>query len=180
MIDKANEFVAEAKQKAQEETTLSAAEVISLALMAGFVAVSGAYFSLYWRSYRSQTPRPVARLTVVGTTPVADAERRSKNRFQNIAYTLTAGLNGLSAPKLVHTAQQASGTTEDPLLHAGRSPTRSRRHVARYLLLSSRSSAERSSVRAFERITSTASSRESPPMSVSHTNASMPSVAPIP
>ena len=37
-----------------------------------------------------------------------------------------------------------------------------------------------SNVRAFERITSTASSRESLPMSVSHTNASMPIVAPIP
>ena len=37
-----------------------------------------------------------------------------------------------------------------------------------------------SNVRAFERITSTASSRESPPMSVSHTKASMPIVAPIP
>ena len=42
------------------------------------------------------------------------------------------------------------------------------------------SSAARNSVRAFERITSTAPSRESPAMSVSHTNASMPSVAPIP
>jgi hypothetical protein len=52
--------------------------------------------------------------------------------------------------------------------------------AARYPLLSSGSSAERSSVRAFVRITSAASSRESPAMSVSHTNASMPSVAPIP
>jgi len=49
--------------------------------------------------------------------------------------------------------------------------------AARYSLLSSRSSAERSSVRAFERITSAASPRESQAMSVSHTNASMPSVA---
>jgi hypothetical protein len=49
--------------------------------------------------------------------------------------------------------------------------------VARY---ASRSSADRKSVRAFERITSTASSLESPPMSVNHTNASIPSVAPIP
>ena len=49
--------------------------------------------------------------------------------------------------------------------------------VVRY---SCRSSAERNSVLAFERITSTASSRDSPPISVSHTNASMPSVAPIP
>src|SRR5215216_5265194 len=46
-------------------------------------------------------------------------------------------------------------------------------HPIRYI-------AERSSVRAFVRITSAASSRESPATSVSHTNASMPSVAPIP
>jgi hypothetical protein len=52
--------------------------------------------------------------------------------------------------------------------------------AALYGLLSSGSSAERTSVRAFMRITSAASSRESPAMSVSHTNASMPSVAPIP
>jgi mannose-6-phosphate isomerase-like protein (cupin superfamily) len=52
--------------------------------------------------------------------------------------------------------------------------------AARYALLSSSSSAEPSSVRAFVRITCAASSRESPAMSVSHTNASMPSVAPIP
>ena len=52
--------------------------------------------------------------------------------------------------------------------------------AACYSLLSSRSSAERTSVRAFVRITWAASSRESPAMSVSHTNASMPSVAPIP
>ncbi len=46
---------------------------------------------------------------------------------------------------------------------------------------SSSSSADRSSsVRALERMTSTASSRESPPISVSHTNVSMPSVAQIP
>ena len=41
MIDTANEIVAEAERKAQEETTLSAAEVISLALTAGFAAVGG-------------------------------------------------------------------------------------------------------------------------------------------
>ena len=40
MIDRANEFVDEAERKAKE-TTLSAAEVISLALTAGFVAVGG-------------------------------------------------------------------------------------------------------------------------------------------
>ena len=74
----------------------------------------------------------------------------------------------------------ASGAAEDRLCTSGGDC----RHVAgvtwRAIRYSSRSSAERSSVRAFERITSAASSRESPPMSVSHTNASMPSVAPIP
>ena len=59
-------------------------------------------------------------------------------------------------------------------------PTRAGLIATRYSLLSTRSSTERSSVRAFVRITSAASSRESPPTSVSHTNASMPSVAPIP
>src|SRR5918995_755455 len=59
-------------------------------------------------------------------------------------------------------------------------PTRVGVMAARYSLLSRSSSAERSSVRAFERMTSAASSRESPAMSVSHTKASMPSVAPIP
>ena len=92
--------------------------------------------------------------------------------------TPTTGLNGLLAPVLAHST--ASGTSEYRLLRARRSPTRSRRHAACYSLLSSRSSAERSRIRAFERITSTASSRESPPMSVSHTKASMPSVVPIP
>lgn len=74
----------------------------------------------------------------------------------------------------------ASGTVEDRLCRSGGDC----RHVAgltwRDIRYSSPSSAERSSMRAFERITSAASSRESPPMSVSHTNASMPSVAPIP
>jgi hypothetical protein len=45
--------------------------------------------------------------------------------------------------------------------------------ASRYSLLSSHSSVERSSVRAFERITCAASSWEIPAMSVSHTNASM-------
>jgi hypothetical protein len=74
----------------------------------------------------------------------------------------------------------ASGAAEDRLCTSGGDC----RHVAgltwRAIRYSSPSSAERSSMRAFERITSAASSRESPPMSVSHTNASMPSVAPIP
>ena len=59
-------------------------------------------------------------------------------------------------------------------------PTRGQRNAVSYSLLSRRPRAERSSVRAFERITSAASSRESPPISVSHTNGSMPSVAQIP
>jgi hypothetical protein len=74
----------------------------------------------------------------------------------------------------------ASAAAEDRLCTSGGDC----RHVAgvtwRAIRYSSPSSAERSSVRAFERITSAASSRESPPMSVSHTNASMPIVAPIP
>jgi hypothetical protein len=52
--------------------------------------------------------------------------------------------------------------------------------AALYALLSSRSSSERTSVRAFVRTTSAASSRESPATSVNHTNASIPRVAPIP
>ena len=105
-----------------------------------------------------------------------------KNRFQNVAYTnnrpqRTLGTKASTKHSIKH--------YEKPPFAPRRSPTRSRRHVACchvacYLLLSSCPSAERSSVRAFERITSTASSRESPTMSLSHTKASIPSVAPIP
>ena len=81
---------------------------------------------------------------------------------------------------VAHICNRLVRTLEDRLCTSGGDC----RHVAgvtwRAIRYSSPSSAERSSVRAFERIISAASSRESPPMSVSHTNASMPIVAPIP
>ena len=99
----------------------------------------------------------------------------TKNRFQNVAH-ISNRLERTLAPS----KYTASGAAEDLLCTSGGDC----RHLAgvtwRVIRYSSRSSAERSSVRAFERITSAASSRESPPMSVSHTKASMPIVAPIP
>ena len=99
----------------------------------------------------------------------------ANNRFQNVAYTS----NGLERT-LAQSKNATSSAAGDRLsmLRDRRQGPASRRCVIH--CFSSRSSADRSSVRAFERITCAASSRESPAMSVSHTNASMPSVAPIP
>jgi hypothetical protein len=96
-------------------------------------------------------------------------------RFHNVAYTSNR-LERTLAPSKYTT----SGAAEDRLCMSGGDRRQGAGAIWRVICYSSRSSAERSSVRAFERITSAASSRESPPMSVSHTKASMPSVAPIP
>jgi hypothetical protein len=98
-----------------------------------------------------------------------------KNRFQNGAYT-SNGLERTLAPNKYTTSSAADDRLS--LLRDHRQGPESWWCVIH--CSSSRSSADRSSVRAFERITCAASSRESPAMSVSHTNGSMPSVAPIP
>jgi hypothetical protein len=98
-----------------------------------------------------------------------------KNRFQNGAHT-SNGLERTLAPNKYTTSSAADDRLS--LLRDHRQGPESWWCVIH--CSSSRSSADRSSVRAFERITCAASSRESPAMSVSHTNGSMPSVAPIP
>jgi hypothetical protein len=118
---------------------------------------------------------PGARRTTRANSSSANKAGAPKNRFQNVAYTSNSLERTLGPNKYT-----ASGAADDRLCMSGGD----RRQgvgvmAARYLLHSNRSSAELSSVHAFERITSAASSRESPPMSVSHTSASMPSVAPI-